>query len=454
MCVEINTTRSISAQFIRHRSIAIQEFCLAGDTKISVQPRNGVTQQIPIKELYKKWSNPRFTARFARSYDSDLQRFLNAPILSVYSSGEKDVYEFEIKTEQSKKTIRCTREHKVLTKERGFVDFGTAFDENLTIACNGKEAEPLLYQQKEVLEENAWMGSTAYAKMFGIAEVTARKWFRKQNVSPFNPNNVAKSNVDPGFKAKLGSFMKWARKNVLKECCEYCGHTGEQFRLELSHIQAHDENPALAFDENNLQTLCSKCHRRHDIDVQGKKYGWSLALTAKWGKISGQTYLGVQETFDIEMDHPTHNFVANGIVVHNSQRYSDTTLLGSLRMPHLRRQDLKNRQNSIDDLDAEQVQGFYRRIATQFEEAEHLYQEMISSGIAKECAREILPMAAPTRIYANANIRSWITYIALREKSGTQAEHMAIAKDIKTIFCGQLPNIAEALGGADVPWEL
>jgi thymidylate synthase (FAD) len=137
-----------------------------------------------------------------------------------------------------------------------------------------------------------------------------------------------------------------------------------------------------------------------------------------------------------------------------SQRYSDTTKLGPLKMPHLRRQDVKNRQNSIDDLDAEQVQGFYRRIATQFEEAEHLYQEMISSGIAKECAREILPMAAPTRIYANANIRSWITYIALREKHGTQAEHMSIAKDIKTIFCGQLPNIAEALGGADVPWEL
>jgi thymidylate synthase (FAD) len=137
-----------------------------------------------------------------------------------------------------------------------------------------------------------------------------------------------------------------------------------------------------------------------------------------------------------------------------SQRYSDTTKLGSPVMPHLRRQDTKNRQNSIDDLDAEQVQGFYRRIATQFEEAEHLYQEMISYGVAKECAREVLPMASPTRIYANGNIRSWITYIALREKSGTQMEHMKIAKDIKKIFCGQLPNIAEALGGEDTPWEL
>ena len=85
---------------------------------------------------------------------------------------------------------------------------------------------------------------------------------------------------------------------------------------------------------------------------------------------------------------------------------------------------------------------------------EHLYQEMISNGVAKECAREILPLATPTRLYANGTIRSWITYIALREKHGTQREHQVIAKDIKTIFCGQLPSIAEALGGADNDWEI
>lgn len=129
-----------------------------------------------------------------------------------------------------------------------------------------------------------------------------------------------------------------------------------------------------------------------------------------------------------------------------SQRYADVMQLGSLAMPHLRRQDAKNRQNSIDDLTADTLQKYYRRISSHFEEAEHLYQEMLSEGIAKECAREVLPLATPTRIYANANLRSWITYIALREKNGTQLEHQSIAKDIKTIFCGQFPTIAEALG--------
>jgi thymidylate synthase (FAD) len=137
-----------------------------------------------------------------------------------------------------------------------------------------------------------------------------------------------------------------------------------------------------------------------------------------------------------------------------STRYQDVGILGSSVIPHLRRQDQKNRQNSVDDLTTETTQRLYRRIGTLFEDAEHLYKEMLSEGVAKECARSVLPLASPTRLYANGTIRSWLTYIALREKHGTQREHMAIAKDIKTILCGQLPTIADALGGNNVEWEI
>jgi len=137
-----------------------------------------------------------------------------------------------------------------------------------------------------------------------------------------------------------------------------------------------------------------------------------------------------------------------------SSRYQDVGILGSSVIPHLRRQDQKNRQNSVDDLTTETTQRLYRRIGTLFEDAEHLYKEMLSEGVAKECARSVLPLASPTRLYANGTIRSWITYIALREKHGTQREHMVIAKDIKTILCGQLPTIADALGGNNVEWEI
>jgi len=129
-----------------------------------------------------------------------------------------------------------------------------------------------------------------------------------------------------------------------------------------------------------------------------------------------------------------------------SQRYASTLEgLGGLYPPHLRRQDLKNRQNSTDDLKPEDTQLFYRRIAQHFAEAEDLYLEMVSSGIAKECAREVLPMAAPTRLYMNGTIRSWIHYIELRSTSGTQLEHRQIAKATREIFSKELPIISKAL---------
>jgi len=137
-----------------------------------------------------------------------------------------------------------------------------------------------------------------------------------------------------------------------------------------------------------------------------------------------------------------------------SQRYSDTSELGTAVIPHLRRQDNKNRQNSIDDLPAEIVGSYYRRISELYENAEHLYREMVSNGVAKECARSILPLSTNTRLYMNGTLRSWLTYIALREKHGTQMEHMLIAKQAKKIFSVQFPIITEAMGGVTTDWEL
>ena len=127
-----------------------------------------------------------------------------------------------------------------------------------------------------------------------------------------------------------------------------------------------------------------------------------------------------------------------------SQRYADVSAMGSAEMPQLRRQDYKNRQNSIDDLTPEEVGVYYRRISQLFEDAEHLYREMVSNGIAKECARNVLPLSSRTRLFMNGTLRSWLHYISLREAHGTQLEHQVIAKEIKAIFTEQFPIIAEA----------
>ena len=132
-----------------------------------------------------------------------------------------------------------------------------------------------------------------------------------------------------------------------------------------------------------------------------------------------------------------------------SQRYADVNELGSAVIPHLRRQDHSNRQNSIDDLTSEDVANFYRRISQLFEDSEHLYREMVSQGIAKECARNILPLGTQTKIYMNGSLRSWIHYLQLRTSNGTQAEHKQIAEEIKRIFCEQFPIIGEAVFSED-----
>jgi thymidylate synthase (FAD) len=130
-----------------------------------------------------------------------------------------------------------------------------------------------------------------------------------------------------------------------------------------------------------------------------------------------------------------------------SQRYSPIECLGSSRIPHLRRQDKSNRQNSIDDLSPEVTESFYRKIGSLFEEAEHLYQEMTSAGVAKECARKVLPMNSPTRLYMSGTIRSWIHYVSVRANKDTQLEHRQIALLIKEILCRELPSIKELLNG-------
>ena len=129
-----------------------------------------------------------------------------------------------------------------------------------------------------------------------------------------------------------------------------------------------------------------------------------------------------------------------------SQRYADSSLLGDvIPVPDLRRQDTKNRQNSIDDIDPFTRQEFEIKIRRHFDEGMKLYQEMLDAQIAKECARFVLPLATPTRLYMTGSVRSWIHYIDLRSANGTQKEHMDIALACKEIFCEQFPIVAEAL---------
>ena len=134
-----------------------------------------------------------------------------------------------------------------------------------------------------------------------------------------------------------------------------------------------------------------------------------------------------------------------------SQRYADSSLLGfdAIPLPALRRQDTKNRQNSIDDLDPFDVQNLELQMQTLFDSSLALYQQMLKRGVAKECARNVLPLCVPTKMYMSGSVRSWIHYISLRSANGTQKEHMDIANACKDIFIEQFPIVAAALEWTD-----
>ena len=129
-----------------------------------------------------------------------------------------------------------------------------------------------------------------------------------------------------------------------------------------------------------------------------------------------------------------------------SQRYADSSMLADeIPLPELRRQDDKNRQNSIDDVDPLMQQDFEIKMQRHFVDGMKLYKEMLDAGIAKECARFVLPLATPTRIYMTGSVRSWVHYIDLRSAHGTQKEHMDVAEETRSIFIEQFPTVAEAL---------
>ena len=129
-----------------------------------------------------------------------------------------------------------------------------------------------------------------------------------------------------------------------------------------------------------------------------------------------------------------------------SQRYANTNMLGDIPIPELRRQDLKNRQNSIDDIDEKKQKELELNIHRHFIAAKDLYNELIRQGVAKECARFVLPLATPTKLYMTGSCRSWAHYIDLRSAHGTQKEHMDIAEACRDIFIEVFPNVSEALG--------
>lgn len=210
----------------------------------------------------------------------------------------------------------------------------------------------------------------------------------------------------------------------------------------MNHVKFISITP----DAEKLIAYCARVSNPNNQDNENYSKLLKYCIDHQHWSIFEQAFMTVQ----IE----TSRGIAAQILRHRSftfqefsQRYADTTLLSdNIPVFELRKQDTKNRQNSTNDIDDEIKSKWNTKIREHFAKAKSLYDGMLADGIAKECARFILPLATPTRLYMSGSIRSWIHYIDLRGSHGTQKEHMIIANEIRSLFKEQLPIVSEALG--------
>ena len=508
MTLEITTTRAIAAQILRHRSFTFQEFCMSGDTNVYFDLPNAIKKgkrqkySLTLEHLYKNWSkneNSRNRIRnmFVRVYDEISKTLSHAHIKEVFQTGMKDIFEIVL---ENGKSIKCTKEHKVLTKN-GFVSLQDAtglklvgntavISNNIAVGCNGTPVHQdynwLLEHKKQSISDGT--GLVGIANTAGVSIHTIRKWLKKHNlcftkkeVSSYTPiwnkgvfgyssglrseetkqkmRDSSKKGKDSNLwkggvakeRQKIQADISKFRNKLMKEYNYCCGMCGDKLnsRTHLHHIIPVSENMSLAREYSNLMPVHSNCHMKHHrLNGDHKKWkekGIGNTMTVSWSKIKFVKYIGKEMTYDLEIDHDSHNYVADGVIVHNSQRYADAKLLGKIECPDIRSQDNKNRQNSIDDIQPH-IKNYWKRVIEEhFYKSARLYESLLKDGVAKECARFVLPLATPTKLYMTGSIRSWIHYIELRSSNGTQKEHMDIANSIKQIFVEQLPIISEAL---------
>lgn len=324
VCLEIETTRDIARQILRHRSFSFQEFCLSGDTDIyfDISSDEEEYKQYKISDLYDKWHNGSkeiIRKMLIKIYDENEQKISTSNISDIFFTGKKEVFKITISEDNKDKEIKCTKEHKFLSKN-GF----------------------------DTLEH-----------IIGLE---------------YNVDNIGK---------KTAVFTKKNKIAIIKD------------------------------NQNTTPT---------------------------WIEIKNIEYIGEEDTYDIEVEHTSHNYVANGFIVHNSQRYADPTKELTFITREARLQDMKNRQNSVEIDDKELQNEWNIKQQEVIEKSKEIYNWAISKGIAKEQARCVLPEGnTMSRMYVNGTLRSWIHYCELRGSNGTQKEHIQIAQKCSEVISNIFP---------------
>ena len=434
-------SRALTHQLVRHR---VASYCVTGDTIISSYKRNKrhSARKRSIKQIYEWWNSSRnkhyVKAMEIRSMDNN-RTIIPAKIKNVFCNGEKQVYKL---TTESGRSIKCTDNHQFLNENDEWVELCN-LQPGMKIQVNGKE----LLQNRDWIYHNYIELNKTRAECASLCECCEATFYKTcQKLGIKKPHSMYSNRQGPSLgsmplrgpvlrekyrQAKIGSLnpsYKPNRYNLtesgkLSECnrlydltneiCEFCGAQA----TERHHISKDRTDSS----RKNVKFLCSACHHL---------WHHSGSIGSFLDKIVSIEKLGIEMVYDIEVDNEFHNFIANGIVVHNSQQ-SQRYVAGnkfSFVTPH-------SIQKNAD------LQLAYSKFLMQSME---VYEALVANGVPKEDARYVLPNATTTNIVVTMNVRELLHFFSVRCCMRAQWEirelawkMLAICKEVSpTLFNG------------------
>jgi thymidylate synthase (FAD) len=461
---------SVLQQARTHRvAVSFDVQCMSSDTLITRVLRNGkIKDKVTIEEIYKLHNNGQKI--LLRSLDEEGNRFVPNEVEAVISSGVKRVFLVQTDLDRS---IKATPEHRVLTTS-GWKEIKD-LKEGDFILSNGKPPSTAkdTYQSKQWLEAEFSKGRSTREIAFelGVQTQTIKKWAyihkldwekkiwnkgttytlfisdeererRRIHAKRLNSSLIRKSGPDhPSWKVDLPehkrayNWLKYERANFLERAenkCEECGCEHE--RLHCHHIKPVRLFPGLGTDPENIVVLCPSCHKKAHYMVP------SAAM------VVSVTEIGECETYDIAMKAPYHNFVADGLVVHNSMRYTGNRIIEAasgtipleevfyLRPPGYY-SDRQGKKYSYT-ADQREIDWQYCRVAAE------RYRELLLAGFAEEHARSILPFDYRQHFVVSFTLRSFLHFTDLRAKLDAQEEIRVLCEMMWPHAKAWVPEIA------------
>jgi thymidylate synthase ThyX len=393
----------------RHRA----GHCLPASAEIwmeTIAPKAGrLLRKRPIAQIFRNWHEgftdslgrtrllPSCRRLSTRVLNEETQLFELGRMKDVFRSGTKEIY--ELRAEQH--ALRCSSDHRVLTGD-GWARTGDLQTGDLIAVCGVRTAQ-------------------------------------------------AGGQIPPALRRGIGVWTSMQRRTRIKpvDRCHICGERFVEEDLVLDHVIPVALNLKRALDVENLAPACTRCHRTKTNTEQAFANRENKTAGTKLVRVLARPLrVAEEETYDIEMEGPHHNFVANGIVVHNSYnewsgRYS--RMEPEFYVPdNVRTQVGKPGAYSFEPVDDEVRESTRAEIEENAARAFEAYERMLEQGVAKEVARMVLPLSMYTKYLWSCNPRSLMHFCSLRNHDDAQYEIRQYAAAAESFLEQHMPITHEA----------